>query len=135
MRIFIKGIVDAVFSVFDGALDFVVNVILAAIFDAVPELKEFFRALDFAELETFVKGPLGELRKGLLDMVQMIQDELSLNALDAGNEVNAYWQANILSGAHTQRTSTIHSTAEDIFVDFACAADYFPIVGMTFECF
>jgi len=38
---FINYVVDAVFSVFDGALDFVVNIITAAIFDAIPGLRTY----------------------------------------------------------------------------------------------
>jgi len=126
---FINYVVDAVFSVFDGALDFVVNIITAAIFDAIPGLKDLFRALDFGQLETFITGPFQSFRVQFLEIISLIKDELSLERLNPGRELNAYWQTNVLNTPHTRKTDAISSSSRDILVTFACAVGYYPVVG------
>ena len=126
---FISFVIDAVFSVFDGALDYVINIITSSIFEAIPKLKELFRGLDFGGLDEFLMGPFQELRGNVTRSIDTISNELGLQRLNAVREVNAYWQANVLSTAHTKKTDFLATSSQDILIDFTCAPGYYPVVG------
>ena len=121
-------VINAVFSVFDGALDFVVNIITAAIFDAVPELKSLFRALDFQQLE-IITGLFGDLRNQLLGVMDSLKDQLSLERLNPGREVSAHLRAYVLNTPPTKLTDAVSSSSRDILVTFKCNVGYYPVVG------